>query len=152
MDAWPEQVSDNHARHDRASYKRVEACRAYVRYVAGPFDWRVSAGDTSQAVEYELGAVRPASELTDEELTWSRCMRVTADQVAPWFGLVPNLIRHRAASMAERTSMRTQSRIFLCWLVGLNIVPLVLYFSGATPSIFIGMLALALPPFFVTNE
>ena len=42
-----------------------------------------------------------------------------------------------------------QSGKFLIWLCCLNIVPLVVNFSGAAPWLLIGLLALVLPPRFI---
>jgi endogenous inhibitor of DNA gyrase (YacG/DUF329 family) len=147
MDAWPEQATERLVRIKQVGYKRVADYEARVVWVAGAFNWRVAVGDVVRVTEYEEGRTRLAAELTGEEVTWSRSSRVTADQVELSFGLRP-----KKKTVAERTSMRTQSWRFLLWLVGLNVIPLIVHFGGVAPWVFLGMLALVLPPYFVKDE
>lgn len=147
MDEWPEQVAGPQVKLRQIAYKRLYDYRARVVYAAGAFNWRVAVGDACRVTEYEQGRTRLAAEPTDDELTWSRSTRVTADQIGLWFG-----IKRPRETVAERSSMRALSRRFPFWLVGLSIIPLIVHFGGAAPWVFLGMLALVLPPYFVKDE
>lgn len=132
------------------SCRRSAAYGARVDLALGAFNWKVAAGDRVAVTEYKQGRARLAAELAPHELTWSRSSRVAFDQVRVWFRLQPR--RPRRARSAARASLSALSRRFLVWLVGLNLVPLVVHFSGAAPWVFIGIMAIALPPFFLNDE
>lgn len=150
MDEWPAARGQNAVMRQGVSYRRSTAYGARVERALGAFYWRVAAGDRVAVTEYQHGRIRLAAELAPHELTWSRSSRVAFDQVRVWFRLQPR--RQRAARSAARASLSALSRRFLIWLVGLNLVPLVVHFRGAAPWVFIGIMAIALPPFFLNDE
>jgi ribosomal protein S27E len=151
MDAWPE-GGGNGVALDRIAYRHLYDYTARVELAAGAFNWRVSRGDSCRVSEFESGTTRLAAEFTPDELTWSRSTRVADDQVRAWFGLNRGAVPARPQPAAARASVRAQSRRFLIWLLCLNLVPLLFHFRGAAPWVFIGMLALALPPFFFDED
>jgi hypothetical protein len=152
MDEWPAAVGAAAVRLDGAAYTHLYDYTARVELALGAFNWKVAAGDTVRVSEYQHGQVRLAGELGPEEFTWSRSTRVAFDQVRAWFGLGKQAVHAPAETVAEAASVGSQSGKFLLWLCGMNLIPLLLNFSGAAPWLLIGMLALALPPRFVKNE
>lgn len=149
IDNWPAAAGAVAVRLDGAAYTHLYDYTARVELALGAFNWRVAAGDTVRVSEYQFNRSRLASELSTEEFTWSRSRPVAHDQVRAWFGLAS---RQQAATVAEATSSLAVSGRFLLWMFGLNLIPLLFNFRGAAPWIFIGMLALALPPFLLKNE
>jgi hypothetical protein len=152
MDEWPAAAGAAAVRLDGAAYTHLYDYTARVELALGAFNWKVAVGDSVRVSEYQHGQVRLAGELSAEEFTWSRSTRVAFDQVRAWFGLGRKAVHAPAESVAEAASVGSQSGKFLLWLCGLNLVPLIVNFSGAAPWLLIGMLALALPPRFVKNE
>jgi hypothetical protein len=139
-------------RLDGASYAKLYDYTARVELALGAFNWKVAVGDTVRVSEYQQGQIRLAAELSPEELTWSRSTRVAADQVRAWFGLSTKAVPSPTVPVAEQASVKGQSGKFLVWICCLNLVPLMLNFSGAAPWLMIGLLALLLPPGFIKNE
>jgi hypothetical protein len=152
LDVWPTEAGTSAVRLDGAAYTHLYDYTAKVELALGAFNWKVAAGDTVRVSEYQQGQVRLASELSLEELTWSRSSPVAYDQVRAWFGLSSQAVHAPPTPVAARASVGAQTGKFLIWLCCLNLVPLVLNFSGAAPWLLIGMLALALPPGFIKNE
>jgi hypothetical protein len=152
MDQWPAAAGAVAVRLDRAAYTHLYNYTARVELALGAFNWKVAAGDTVRVAEYQHGPVRLAAELTPDEFTWSRSTRVAFDQVRLWFGLKGQAGRGSRRAEARSGSVSSMSGRFLLWLFGLNAIPLALHFGGAAPWVFLGMLALALPPFFLNNE
>lgn len=152
LDTWPTEAGTSAVRLDGAAYTHLYDYKAKVELALGAFNWKVAAGDTVRVSEYQQGQVRLASELSIEELTWSRSSPVAYDQVRAWFGLSKKAVHAPPAPLAARASVGAQTGKFLVWLCCLNMVPLFLNFSGAAPWLLIGMLALALPPGFIKNE
>jgi hypothetical protein len=150
METWPEQgnFGDLSVEVDRVPYGRLYDYTARVDYVAGAFNWRVAAGDEVKVVEYARGVSRLAAERTGEELTWSRSSPVAFDQVRAWFQAdVPALQRLPAAPQAS--SGKSSAVNFMWWVLGLNLIPLLLNFSGTILWVVLGVLALFVPPRFV---
>jgi uncharacterized protein (DUF983 family) len=152
MDEWPAAAGAAAVRLDGAAYTHLYDYTARVELALGAFNWKVAAGDTVRVSEYQHGQTRLAGELSPEEFTWSRSTRVSTDQVRAWFGLSTKAVPSPLEPAGAGASVGAQSGKFLLWLCGLNIVPLVVNFSGAAPWLLIGLLALALPPRFVKNE
>lgn len=152
MDEWPAAAGAGAVRLDGAAYTKLYDYTARVELALGAFNWKVAVGDTVRVSEYQQGQVRLAAELSEEEFTWSRSTRVAADQVRSWFGLSANAIPNPIEPVEEQASVKGQSGKFLIWMCCLNLVPLVLNFSGAAPWLLIGLFALLLPPGFIKNE
>lgn len=150
MDEWPAARGENAVMQKGVSYRRVVGYNACVELALGAFHWKVAAGDRVAVTEYEQGRIRLAAELAPHELTWSRSSRVAFDQVRVWFRLQPQ--ERRRPRAPARGSLSALSRRFLVWLVGLNLIPLIVHFGGAAPWVFVGVMAIALPPFFMTDE
>jgi hypothetical protein len=152
MDTWPEAGSfeDLSVTVERVAFRRLYVYTARVDYVAGAFNWRVSVGDKVRVSEYESGQVRLAAERTREELTWSRSTPIAFDQVRAWFQAdVPTLQRVAAAPRAS--SAKSSAVTFIWWILGLNAIPLLLNFSGSILWVMLGLIALFVPPRFVTG-
>jgi ribosomal protein S27E len=152
MDEWPAEAGAVAVRLDRVAYTHLYDYTARVELALGAFNWKVVAGDTARVSEYQQGPTRLAAELTPEEFTWSRSRRVAFDQVRAWFGLKAAELRAPKPSVAARASVWGMSGKFLVWLFGLNAIPLILHFDGASPWVFTGMMAIVLPSFFSSNE
>ncbi|WP_296952797.1 DUF4178 domain-containing protein [uncultured Massilia sp.] len=149
MDEWPAEAGAVAVRHDRVAFTKLYDYPARTEQVLGAFYWKAQAGDTVRVAEYQHGPVRLSSELSDEEFTWSRSSRVAYDQVRLWFKLPA---AQGGATGAGAPARVTRTGRFLLWLVLLNLVPLVLHFSGAAPWVLVGLLALALPPSFIGKD
>ncbi|MFC5548694.1 DUF4178 domain-containing protein [Massilia aerilata] len=152
MDDWPAAAGSSSVRLDGAAYTHLYDYTARVELALGAFNWKVAAGDSVRVSEYQQGQTRLAAELSAEEFTWSRSTRVSADQVRAWFGLDARAVPSPLAPAGAGATVGAQSGKFLIWLCCLNIVPLVVDFSGAAPWLLIGLLALVLPPRFIKNE
>jgi len=144
MDEWPSRESDAQVRLGSTPYSQVERYHARVDHVLGAFNWRVFAGDEARVTEYEHGGIRLFAELTAEELTWTHSTRVTARQVADWFGLAPGAVPE-AADVLDAKSMKDYAANFLLWMLGLNAIPLLMNFGAVWIWLLIGMIALVLP-------
>lgn len=152
MDHWPAPVGAVAVRLDRVAYTHLYDYTARVELALGAFNWRVAVGDTVRVAEYQSGPIRLAAELTPAEFTWSRSTRIAFDQVRGWFGLKSQDLHAPKRPIAARVSTFALSGRFLLWMGGLNLVPLVVHFSGAAPWVFFGLLALVLPVAFFDNE
>ena len=152
MDNWPAAAGAVAVKFDRATYTKLYDYSARVELAVGAFHWKVAVGDRALVSEYQHGPSRLASELTPEEFTWSRSNRVAYDQVRAWFRLSARELHAPAPTVAEQASTKRQTGRFILWLLGLNIVPMLLHFSGAVPWVVFGLLALALPPNFIKDE
>jgi hypothetical protein len=152
IDEWPAAAGTAAVRLDGATYTHLYDYTATVELALGAFNWKVAAGDSVRVSEYQEGQRRLAAELAPEEFTWSRSTRVAADQVRAWFGLSAKALRTPAEPAAARASLGAQTGKFLIWICCLNLVPLLLNFGGTAPWLFVGLLALALPPGFIKNE
>ena len=152
MAEWPAAAGAAAVRLDGAAYTHLYDYTARVELALGAFNWKVAVGDTVRVSEYQHGQVRLAGELTPDEFTWSRSTRVASDQVRAWFGLSRKAVHAPPETVAARASVGAQAGKFLLWLCCLNLVPLMFNFSGAAPWLFVGLLALALPPMFINNE
>jgi ribosomal protein S27E len=152
MDEWPAMRGTAAAKLKGVAYTHLYDYNARVDLALGAFHWRVAAGDSVAVAEYQQGKIRLAAELAPHELTWSRSSRIAFDQVRAWFRLKPQDLPAPRASAAARSSLSALSRRFLIWLVGLNLIPLIVHFDGAAPWVFIGIMAIALPPFFLDDE
>jgi hypothetical protein len=152
MDEWPAEAGAVAVRLDGATYTHLYNYTARVELALGAFNWKVAAGDTVRVSEYQHGQTRLAGELGPEEFTWSRSSRVSADQVRAWFGLSAKDLPSPLVPAGEGASVKSQSGKFLLWLCCLNLLPLILNFSGAAPWLLIGLVALLLPPGFIKNE
>jgi uncharacterized protein (DUF983 family) len=152
MDEWPAAAGAAAVRLDGAAYTHLYDYTARVELAIGAFNWKVAAGESVRVSEYKHGQTRLAGELGTEEFTWSRSTRVSADQVRAWFGLSTKAVPSPLEPPGAGATVGAQSGKFLLWLCGLNLLPLILNFSGAAPWLLIGMFALLLPPRFFKNE
>lgn len=149
LDVWPLEGGAVSVRLDRLAYTKLYDYRARTELVLGAFYWKAETGDTVTVSEYQQGTLRLSSELGPEELIWSRSSRVAFDQVRAWFKLAA-AAQSPARTLAEKGE--TPVGRFVLWLILLNLVPLILHFSGAALWVLVGLLALALPPSFIKNE
>jgi hypothetical protein len=147
METWPEPATPDAAsvRHDKRAFKSTLDYPARVTYAAGAFNWRVKAGDVVQVREFEHGQSGLSAESNAHELTWSRSTPVARDQVRAWFKL-PG--RQGAAAKvptpAQSALTDLQVRLFF-WMLGINVVPLVLNFGDTALWLFVGFIALSIP-------
>ncbi|GAB3429065.1 DUF4178 domain-containing protein [Massilia solisilvae] len=152
MDTWPEpgRFDAGEVVCDKVEFSRKYAYTARVDYAAGAFNWRVAKGDLVRVVEYERGANRLAAERTDEELTWSQSTPVAFDQIRTWFGNAAPGLAAQAPKPAR--SHKTVAHAFIWWLLAANAIPLIFNFSGTIGWVLLGIVALLIPPGFITGD
>jgi predicted RNA-binding Zn-ribbon protein involved in translation (DUF1610 family) len=132
---------------EKARFRREYGYTARVDYAAGAFNWRVAAGDTVQVAEFAQGQTRLAAEFTDEELTWSRSTPLAFDQVRTWFGIkVP-----APAAGPEKGSIPAIAKKFMIAILLLNLIPLLLNFSGSAAWVLLGVAAVFVPSFYLDS-
>ena len=135
-------------------YDKLYDYEASVRYVAGAFNWRVSAGDTTRVFEFQKGQVTLSAELTADELTWSRSVPVAHDQVLAWFGKGTRGMTSQAEAAApnDAGSMNSTQIKFVWWILGLNAIPLLTNFGPTFMLLILAMIALFYPAKFFQAE
>jgi hypothetical protein len=145
MPVWPEWSSTaaTEVQCDKVRFRKLYEYRARVLFAAGAFNWRVAAGDQVQVVEFEGGQTRLAAELTADELTWSRSVPIAFDQITAWFGADVRADANRAKGGGGTQALKP--RTFMWWILGLNLIPLLLNFSGSVLYVLLAILALYLP-------
>jgi hypothetical protein len=155
MHEWPMPASPDASQVmcDKARFGREYGYTARVDYAAGAFNWRVAIGDTVQVAEFAQGQTRLAAESTAEELTWSRSTPVAFDQVCTWFA-----IKKTGASTAPAfpfsdgaASTRGIANKFMLAILMLNIVPVLLNFSGSITWVLLGLAAIFLPSLYIDS-
>jgi hypothetical protein len=149
LSKWPQcdSLSGQSAKLDSADHEKTVDYRARVQFAAGAFNWRVAVGDTVSVHEFEHGQSTLAAEISADELTWSRSSSLAYDQVKQWF---PALASKIASTQSK--SVDTMSSKYIWWLVGLNVVPLMLNFRLTFVFLFIGIVAICVAPGFVGPE
>lgn len=150
MSEWPAWDGGDYARQDKASFKKLYSYGARVVYAAGAFNWKVQAGDTVHVTEFEQGQVRLAAELAQEELTWSRSTPVPYDQLKALFGT--SLRGKEPAPKTRPGSPKSTAKKAIMVMLALNLVPILLSFSGAFFYNLIGALAIFLPALFIESQ
>jgi uncharacterized protein (DUF983 family) len=143
MRAWPKPggTDEEVVKADKVKFTRLYSYSAQVVYAVGAFNWRVAVGDVVSVVEYEQGHTRLAAERTPEELTWSRSTPVAFDQVRTWFGLKAPARSEKKSDARTATMMRTA----IWWLLGLNLIPLLVNFTGTIHWVMLAIFALIFP-------
>lgn len=144
MPVWPSWNNDV-ATLDKNTFNKQYDYRAEVVAAVGAFNWRVSAGDSNIVHEFKKGQESLAAELTHDELTWSRSTPIATDQLKAWFG---DEIAVEAAPLAK-PGMRMG---YLWWLLGLNLIPLFLNFSGTWWVVAVAALAIYVPMHFIDSD
>jgi ribosomal protein S27E len=144
MPVWPEWNGEM-ARLDKTTYDKQYDYGAKVVGAVGAFNWRVNAGDSNHVHEYKAGQVSLAAELTHDELTWSRSVPIANDQLKAWFGSEVNVIEAASAPTGKRLG-------YLWWMLGLNLIPLILNFSGTWWLVALALLAIYVPMHFMNSD
>jgi ribosomal protein S27E len=155
MHCWPTPATPGagETSAEKARFRREYGYTARVDYAAGAFNWRVAAGDTVQVAEFSQGQTRLAAEYTADELTWSRSTPVAFDQVRTWFALPQGARGARAQSLdglpildaGDPGAERALAKKFIVAILLLNLVPLVLNFSGSIGWVLLGLAAVYVP-------
>ncbi len=143
MDEWPLPGTPAvpAATLQRVSYERTLDYPARVTWAAGAFNWRVAVGDRMRVREFEHGQASLSAESNEEELGWSRSTPVAFDQVRAWFKLPAPPKPVKKALGKGDLKWR-----FLLWIVGLNLIPLLLNFGETLVWLCVALAALFLPP------
>ncbi len=156
LEDWPQFASLN---ADRVSYNSVDYDKLYdyeatVEYVAGAFNWRVQAGDRARVYDFKQGTASLSAELTAEELSWSHSVPVAADQIMAWFGKGAQGLSKSAASRPDKLRTKSDSQVkFVWWILGLNVIPLLVNFGGTFWILLIALIALFYPAkYFQSDE
>ena len=139
QDTWPIWQGDTAQLGDR-TFKKVFDYQAKVLFAAGAFNWRVSAGDTTQVTEFDCGNNSLAAELTADELTWSQSSPVSADQVRAWFG--EQILADKVDSANKPKSLTSR---FLFWVTALNVIPLIFSFGSTWFVVALALAAIYFP-------
>jgi hypothetical protein len=155
MPQWPTPGTPaaDEVKTEKVQFKRDVRYTATVKYAAGAFNWRVAAGDAVKVAEFARGQTRLAAEFTTGELTWSRSVPLAFDQVRAWFGLdlkksVPTAHLSQPPDFPvsdESNPTRAVANKFMLAILMLNLVPLLLNFSGSIAWILLGLAAVYLP-------
>jgi hypothetical protein len=157
MHRWPTPATPGAAQvgAEKARFRREYGYTARVDYAAGAFNWRVAAGDTVQVAEFSQGQTRLAAEFTADELTWSRSTPVAFDQVRTWFGIHPKAGMRTAQTRlpdglpildsGDSGSLLPLAQKFMVAILLLNVIPLLLNFSGTIGWLLLGLAALYVP-------
>ncbi|MCG2585691.1 DUF4178 domain-containing protein [Massilia sp. TS11] len=132
---------------DKTNFHKLYDYVASVTWAAGAFNWRVQVGDQVRVYEFEQGSTRLAAELTTEEMTWSRSVRLANDQVLAWFG--KDVKAERMPSPRQRKSTLAT---LLWWLLALNAIPLLLEPGATWVYPVLGALAIYLPAKFLESS
>jgi len=151
LDRWPAWDGAGHAALDSMNFTQESSYAARVTFAAGSFNWRVSAGDTVQVTEFVArgtpargtAALRLASEVTPEEMTWSRSQPMPLDRVRALFG------EHvHAAQQPHPKYMETARRLLIILFI-VNAIPLFFATANALPYALLGAAAIYLPAYFL---
>ncbi len=112
-------------------FRQRNANPARVDFVLGEFYWKVEAGETVQAEDYEHGREVVSCERTATEVNWSHGRVVPTSMVQQAFGYVPKASSYGAApvSYGSPTGVPTKANPGLVVLV--VIILLVLIFASA---------------------
>jgi ribosomal protein L37AE/L43A len=157
MHHWPKPATPGapEVAAEKARFRREYGYTARVDYAAGAFNWRVAAGDTVQVAEFAQGQTRLAAEFTADELTWSRSTPVAFDQVRAWFAIHPKAGAGKAKVQlpdglpildgSDSAYPRSAAKKFMIAILLLNLIPLVLNFSGSLVWVLLGVGAVYLP-------
>lgn len=145
LDAWPEEARGGKVVLDKTEFARLYDYQARVTYVAGAFNWRVAVGDTVNVTEYEHGTLSLAREANENEMTWSKSQTVPDDQVRAWFGLP-------AAKAAAPGKRAGNPMTLLWWLLGLNLIPVLVSFGSSWLPLLFGAAAIYLPAKFLASN
>jgi hypothetical protein len=81
------QVSGVTAAFRGNAYSFKQTVRAEVEYVVGEFYWKVEVGEAVRATEYEGSGGKVSVEQTPQEVNYSFCEPVRANEIAAAFGL-----------------------------------------------------------------
>ncbi|WP_426100370.1 DUF4178 domain-containing protein [Massilia sp. TSP1-1-2] len=131
-------------------YEKLVDYEATVRYAAGAFNWRVTAGDKTRVYEFKKSQATLSAELSAEELTWSRSTPVANDQVLAWFGKSAKGVS--AAPKQQAASNYSTQMKFVWWILGLNAIPLLANFGGTFTVLLLALFALFIPAPFFKND
>ncbi|NHZ35433.1 DUF4178 domain-containing protein [Massilia rubra] len=160
MSHWPAWHADQPdvALADKVEYNKSADYMARVVAAAGAFNWRVQAGDRTRTMEFKYGKTTLAAEVTDEEMTWSRSKPLATDQVMAWFDDPVKKARPPGAPRVPATPRNAPpargaplSNIlfkFFLWLLGLNLIPLLVNFGTSALFLLVGLAAIFLPAAF----
>jgi hypothetical protein len=150
MPAWPAGSAENHAVNlEKQTYTKLYDYTATVRYAAGAFNWRVSAGDTVQVAEFENGQTKLAAERTESELTWSRSTPVAFDQIKSWFGA--SVRGSGPANAVQPSSLLSTQMKFVWWILGLNAIPTLFAFGETYFMTIAALVAIFYPASYFQN-
>jgi uncharacterized protein (DUF983 family) len=143
MHEWPVPADRNASgvEVDKTGFQYEYAYSAKVDYAAGAFNWRVAIGDTVHVTEFAQGGTRLAAESTPDELTWSRSTPVAYDQINTWFGI--KITSPKAPE--EKGGYASVAKKFMFVIILLNLIPLLLNFSGSAAWVLLGLAAIFLP-------
>lgn len=86
LNTLPESTSASGVRLNGKGYTKKWDYGSEVIYAAGAFNWRVKIGDQSRITDYYGPDGLLSAEITSTEVTWSRSLSVSAEQIARWFG------------------------------------------------------------------
>ncbi|MCE3607498.1 DUF4178 domain-containing protein [Massilia sp. P8910] len=151
MSDWPawDPVDPEVARADKVGYKNIDDYVATVVAAAGAFNWRVAAGDRTRVIEFKYGKTSLAAEITGEEMTWSRSTPLAQDQVMAWFGNAANKANAvQGASPPAPSALSGTMGKFFWWLLGLNLIPLLVNFGTTAMYLILALLAICIPAAF----
>jgi hypothetical protein len=143
LNRWPGWDGAGHAALDGVNFSQTSRYGARVVAAVGSFNWRVSAGDQVQVMEYTGGATRLAAEATAEELTWTRSSPLPLDQLRAWFGA------HVHVDITPHPKyMQTARKILFPTLI-INAIPIFVAPGGALPYALLAVAAIVLPAYFL---
>ena len=145
---WPSLDAEQCAL-DGAVYTKLYDYGSQVVYAAGAFNWKVAVGDSTHVYEFEQGQTKLATEITAEEMTWSRSVPVAFDQMSAWFGTAFHGV---ATGRNIKLSHKQTARIFIAIVLVLNAIPMFVSFSSTLLWSVLGCLALFLPAVFLDKN
>jgi hypothetical protein len=123
LNEWPKSLSSDTLSFREQQYKKLYEYDAIVLYAAGAFNWRISIGDKTHLADYAKGDQKLSAETTAQEITWSASKKVSAQQVASWFGKAPAAVQSQSGA-GKPSVLSTRAAIIYSILVAVLNVPI----------------------------
>lgn len=153
MDEWPQwKQHEDTAQLGAAEYRLRFQYEARVTFAAGAFNWRVAAGDAVNVSEFKAGRKMLVAELDANELSWSECRPVSADQLKAWFGKELDLPLTRSGREKAYQFRNYVAAVSSFGLLALNGPMLVDAFSRTWYFFVLGVVAIIVPALIMNRQ